>query len=84
MTENQEQIPDLVDMVAHQFHLQRKEVTTGNTVATSKRKGQVIPIPIPQASQSPGGAEPGGPGGGSTKKTVIINELNSFITRQSS
>ena len=54
----------------------------GNTVASSKKKGSVIPIPIPvggQQSQSPGVAISGGSSDGGTK-TVVVNELNSFIT----
>ena len=55
----------------------------GNTVATSKKKGSVIPVPIPmggQQSQSPTIAMSGGTGGGGGTKTVVKNELNSFIT----
>ena len=54
----------------------------GNTVASSKKKGSVIPIPIPvggQQAQSPGVAISGGSSDGGTK-TVVVNELNSFIT----
>ena len=54
----------------------------GNTVASSKKKGSVIPIPIPvggQQAQSPGIAISGGSSDGGTK-TVVVNELNSFIT----
>ena len=53
-----------------------------STVATSKKKGSVIPVPIPmggQQSQSPTVVMSGGGGGGGTK-TVVVNELNSFIT----
>lgn len=55
----------------------------GSTVATSKKKGSVIPVPIPmggQQSQSPTIVMSGGTGGGGGTKTVVINELNSFIT----
>ena len=54
----------------------------GTTVATSKKKGSVIPVPIPmggQQSQTPQVVMSGGGGGGGTK-TVVVNELNSFIT----
>ena len=54
----------------------------GTTVATSKKKGSVIPVPIPmggQQSQTPQVVISGGGGGGGTK-TVVVNELNSFIT----
>jgi murein DD-endopeptidase MepM/ murein hydrolase activator NlpD len=55
----------------------------GSTVASSKKKGSVIPVPIPmggQQSQSPTIVMSGGTGGGGGTKTVVINELNSFIT----
>ena len=46
----------------------------GNTVASSKKKGSVIPVPIPmggQQAQSPGVAISGGPGGSEETKTVV-------------
>ena len=55
----------------------------GSTVASSKKKGSVIPVPIPmggQQSQSPTIVMSGGTGGGGGTTTVVINELNSFIT----
>ena len=55
----------------------------GNTVASSKKKGSVIPVPIPvggQQAQSPGVAISGGGGSGGGTKTVVVNGLNSFIT----
>ena len=55
----------------------------GSTVASSKKKGSVIPIPIPmggQQSQAPQVAMSGGSGGGGGTKTVVKNELNSFVT----
>ena len=55
----------------------------GSTVATSKKKGSVIPVPIPmggQQSQSPGVVMSGGSGGGGKSETVVVNGLNSFVT----
>ena len=55
----------------------------GSTVASSKKKGSVIPIPIPmggQQSQAPQVVMSGGSGGGGGTKTVVKNELNSFVT----
>ena len=55
----------------------------GSTVASSKKKGSVIPVPIPmggQQPQSPGVVTSGGSGGGGKSKTVVVNGLNSFVT----
>lgn len=54
-----------------------------STVASSKKKGSVIPVPIPmggQQSQSPGVVMSGGSGGGGKSETVVVNGLNSFVT----
>ena len=55
----------------------------GSTVATSKKKGSVIPVSIPmggQQAQSPGVVMSGGSGGGGKSETVVVNGLNSFVT----
>jgi len=55
----------------------------GSTVSTSRKKGSIIPVPIPvggQQPQSPGVVMSGGSGGGGGTKTVVKNELNSFVT----
>lgn len=73
-------IPDLSGYGGTSISSTTQGSTTANTVSEGK-KGQVIPIPIPQASPGGGGSEPGGPGGGSTTETIIINPLNSFVAK---
>ena len=73
-------IPDLSGYGGTSISSTTQGSATANTVSEGK-KGQVIPIPIPQASPGGGGSEPGGPGGGSTTETIIINPLNSFVTK---
>jgi hypothetical protein len=53
-----------------------------STVSTSRKKGSIIPVPIPmggQQSQSPVVAISGG-GGSTETKTFSESGLNSFIT----
>ena len=73
-------IPDLSGYGGTSISSTTQGSTTASTVSEGKR-GQVIPIPIPQASPGGGGSEPGGPGGGSTTETIIINPLNSFVAK---
>ena len=73
-------IPDLSGYGGTSISSTTQGSATANTVSEGK-KGQVIPIPIPQASPGGGGSEPGGPGGGSTTETIIINPFNSFVTK---
>ena len=73
-------IPDLSGYGGTSISSTTQGSTTASTVSGGKR-GQVIPIPIPQASPGGGGSEPGGPGGGSTTETIIINPLNSFVAK---
>ena len=73
-------IPDLSGYGGTSISSTTQGSTTASTVSEGK-KGQVIPIPIPQASPGGGGSEPGGPGGGSTTETIIINPLNSFVAK---
>ena len=73
-------IPDLSGYGGTSISSTTQGSTTASTVSGGKR-GQVIPIPIPQASPSGGGSEPGGPGGESTTETIIINPLNSFVAK---
>ena len=73
-------IPDLSGYGGTSISSTTQGSTTASTVSEGKR-GQVIPIPIPQASPGGGGSEPGEPGGGSTTETIIINPLNSFVTK---
>ena len=73
-------IPDLSGYGGTSISSTTQGSTTANTVSEGK-KGQIIPIPIPQASPGGGGSEPGGPGGGSTTETIIINPLNSFVAK---
>ena len=73
-------IPDLSGYGGTSISSTTQGSATANTVSEGK-KGQVIPIPIPQASPGGGGSEPGGPGGGSTTETIIINPLNSFVAK---
>ena len=73
-------IPDLSGYGGTSISSTTQGSTTANTVSEGK-KGQVIPIPIPQASPGGGGSEPGEPGGGSTTETIIINPLNSFVAK---
>ena len=73
-------IPDLSGYGGTSISSTTQGSTTASTVSGGKR-GQVIPIPIPQASPGGGGSEPGEPGGGSTTETIIINPLNSFVTK---
>ena len=73
-------IPDLSGYGGTSISSTTQGSTTASTVSEGKR-GQVIPIPIPQASPGGGGSEPGGPGEGSTTETIIINPLNSFVAK---
>ena len=73
-------IPDLSGYGGTSISSTTQGSTTASTVSEGKR-GQVIPIPIPQASPGGGGSEPGEPGGGSTTETIIINPLNSFVAK---
>ena len=73
-------IPDLSGYGGTSISSTTQGSATANTVSEGK-KGQVIPIPIPQASPGGGESEPGGPGGGSTTETIIINPLNSFVAK---
>ena len=73
-------IPDLSGYGGTSISSTAQGNTTANSVSRGKR-GQIIPIPIPQASPGGGGSEPGGPGGGSTTETIIINPLNSFVAK---
>ena len=54
-----------------------------STVSTSRKKGSIIPVPIPvggQQPQSPGVVMSGGSGGGGGTETIVVNGLNSFVT----
>ena len=74
-------IPDLSGYGGTSISSTTQGNTTANSVSEGKR-GQVIPIPIPQASSGGGGSESGGEqGGGSTTETIIINPLNSFVAK---
>lgn len=73
-------IPDLSGYGGTSISSTAQVNTTANSVSGGKR-GQIIPIPIPQASPGGGGSESGGPGGGSTTETIIINPLNSFVAK---
>ena len=74
-------IPDLSGYGGTSISSTAQGNTTANSVSGGKR-GQVIPIPIPQASSGGGGSESGSEqGGGSTTKTITINPLNSFVAK---
>jgi len=73
-------IPDLSGYGGTSISSTAQGTTTANAVSEGKR-GQVIPIPIPQASSGGGSESGGGEGGESTTETVIINPLNSFVTK---
>ena len=74
-------IPDLSGYGGTSISSTAQGNTTANSVSGGKR-GQIIPIPIPQASSDGGGSESGSEqDGGSTTKTITINPLNSFVAK---